>query len=290
MCRHAAILVIGLFLATLSPGIWAQEQPLQVTFTSGGDLIHAVLFRGAGDGPHPTAILLHGFPGGDADVMGTGAAISRDGWNALAFNYRGMFRNEGLHTPLNTAADGPAALDYLQSADLEFIAEGQWVMVGHSYGGWVGLLTAATDARVSCVAGIGPGNMGVIAEDIRSSPDVRAFWEQRLEETMRGDPARGVGGKLTVEEILANSDWFDIRNHGEALSQKPVLLIGGWRDRTAPLEKYTLPMSRAIEVVDGNNLSALVFDDGHNFRNTREEVRLAIRSWLSTGCRPALPG
>jgi pimeloyl-ACP methyl ester carboxylesterase len=197
-----------------------------------------------------------------------------------------MFKNEGIHTPSNTLADAVAALDYLQNAGLEFVAQGHFAVIGYSYGGWVALLTGARDPRVSCVAGIGPGNVGVLAEDMNRDPKVRAYWEDYLEKIMRGDPARGIGGKQTVEEILAHSSEFDIRNQGETLSRKPVLLIGGWRDQTASLEKYTLPIARAVEAVDGSNLTPIVLDDDHDYRKTREEVHAAVCNWLRDKCRP----
>ena len=257
-------------------------------FRSDGDVIHAVLFRGAGDGAHPTAILLHGFPGGEGDMFGIGAAISADGWNALALNYRGMFQNEGTHTPLHTLADAVAALDYLDSAGFDFVAKDQFVAIGYSYGGWVALMTGARDSRVACVAGIGAGNIGVLAEDMAGDAKIRANWEDAFEKLTRGNPARGVGGKKTVEEILANSLELDIRNQGDALSRKPVLLIGGWRDDTASLEKFMIPIARSIEAVDGSKLTPIVVDDDHAFRNTREAVLGAVRSWLQEVCRPVL--
>ncbi|MBN2414784.1 alpha/beta fold hydrolase [bacterium] len=281
-----------LVLIALGSGARSQEQshlrPQDVTFRSDGDLIHAILFRGAGEGGHPTVIILHGFPGGEGDLFGIGAAISADGWNALVMNYRGMFRNEGTNTPLHTLADVVAALDYLDNAGLDFVAKDRFVAIGYSYGGWVALMTGACDSRVSCVAGIGAGNLGALAEDISSDPKTRVYWEDAFEKLMRGNPARGVGGEKTVEEILANSFEFDIRNHGEVLSRKPVLLVGGWRDDTAPLEKIMIPIARAIEAVDGSRLTPIVVDDDHAFRYTREAVLVAVRSWLREKCRPML--
>jgi dipeptidyl aminopeptidase/acylaminoacyl peptidase len=285
-------IVSSLVLIALGSGVRSHEQsqvrPQDVTFRSDGDVIHATLFRGAGEGGHPTVILLHGFPGGEGDMFGIGAAISADGWNALALNYRGMFRNGGTNTPMHTLADAVAALDYLDNAGFDFVAKDRFVAIGYSYGGWVALMTGAHDSRVSCVAGIGAGNLGVLAEDISSDPKTRVYWEDTFEKLMRGNPARGVGGEKTVEEILANSFEFDIRNHAEALSRKPVLLIGGWRDDTAPLEKIMIPIARAIEAVDGSRLTPIVVDDDHAFRSTREAVLVAVRSWLQDKCRPML--
>ncbi len=288
MRRPLTVLFMSLFLAALPFGLRGQDRSQDVVFLSQGEKIHAVLFRGSGDGPRPTVLLLHGFPGGERDLFGLGALISAEGWNVLAINYRGMFKNEGLHTPSNTLADAVAALDYLQNAGFEFVAKDRFAAIGYSYGGWVALLTAARDPRVSCVAGIGAGNLGVIAQDAKSDPEKRAFWEKQMEAVTRGNPARGVGGEKTVEEILAKAEEFDIVHHGETLSRKPVLLIGGWRDRTASLERFMLPISRAIEAVDGIRLTAVVFDDDHVFRNSREKVQSAVRTWLRDKCGPIL--
>jgi len=105
---------------------------------------------------------------------------------------------------------------------------------------------------------------------------------------MSGDPARGLGGRATVEEVLAHAEEFDVRNHGPALSRKPVLLVGGWRDRTASLEAFVLPMARAIEAVDGALLTPVVLDDGHEFRAARGELHAAVRRWLREECLPVL--
>lgn len=289
--RRAVMIIaeaIVLILVACRLDLICQEQPRHVSFQSEGDVIHAVLFRGVGDGPHPTAVLLHGFPGGEGDVFGIGAVISADGWNVLACNYRGMFKNGGTNTPWHTVADAAAALDYLQHAGFSFIAPGQFITIGYSYGGWVALLTAARDSRVCCAAGIGAGNIGMLAEDMRGDAKVRAYWEDQLEHVTCGNPARGVGGKQTVEEMIAHSAEFDLRNFGTALSLKSVLLIGGWRDRIAPLEKYMLPIARAIEAADGSMLTPVVLDDDHSFRTTREHVHAAIRRWLQDTCRPLL--
>jgi pimeloyl-ACP methyl ester carboxylesterase len=284
--RPALLLLLwwSLSQATLS----GQQQPQEVTFLSQGDQIHALLFRGHGEGPNPTIVLFHGFPGGEGDVFGLGALLSEDGWNVLAVNFRGMFRNGGLHTPSNTLADGVAALDFLEQSGLDSMAQGRFSVVGYSYGGWVALYTGATDPRVSCIVGIGPGNLGVIAQDILRNPENRQNWEGYLESVTRGDPARGIGGVGTVEEILRHAQDFDLTNHGPGLSTKPLLLLAGWRDSTASLEGFILPISRAIEAVDGTNLTPVVLDDDHAFASTRDQLRAAVQLWFAETCRPAL--
>ena len=47
----------------------------------GADL-NALLYRAGGDGPHPTAIFLHGYPGNERN-LDLAQAVRRAGWNAL---------------------------------------------------------------------------------------------------------------------------------------------------------------------------------------------------------------
>jgi predicted alpha/beta-fold hydrolase len=60
-----------------------------VEIPSGGSRMSGVLFIASGSGPHPTVILLHGFPG-HAGLRDIAEAIRRAGWNVLTFQYRGM--------------------------------------------------------------------------------------------------------------------------------------------------------------------------------------------------------
>jgi hypothetical protein len=39
-----------------------------MSFKSSGDKIHGWFYKAQGEGPFPTVILLHGYPGGDGDL------------------------------------------------------------------------------------------------------------------------------------------------------------------------------------------------------------------------------
>jgi uncharacterized protein len=66
--------------------------------------LDALMYITAGSGPHPTVVLLHGFPGNEKN-LDLAQAIRRDGWNVLWFNNRGSWGSPGdFHSlmPLRT--------------------------------------------------------------------------------------------------------------------------------------------------------------------------------------------
>ena len=79
-------------------------------------------------------------------------AALQAGLPALRFNYRGVEKSEG------ESSDGPGERDDARAA-LDFLA-GRYpgipiVMLGFSFGAWVGLTTGAADPRVRALVGLG---------------------------------------------------------------------------------------------------------------------------------------
>lgn len=78
------------------------EKSTSVTFESHGARVRGVFFRASGAGRFPTVVLCHGFPGNDSDVQGLGQRLMKQGFNALAFNYRGSWGTEGYFSAANS--------------------------------------------------------------------------------------------------------------------------------------------------------------------------------------------
>jgi dienelactone hydrolase len=91
------------------------KKPIPVTFESKGANIHAIFYQASGVGPLPTVILCPGFPGNNKDVLGLGERLMKEGFNALAFNYRGTWGSEGTFTNANSVEDVIAAIHYVKS-------------------------------------------------------------------------------------------------------------------------------------------------------------------------------
>ncbi|HEY3825723.1 MAG TPA: hypothetical protein VGL82_14260 [Bryobacteraceae bacterium] len=66
----------------------AAMQSLQIP--SHGALLNAFVYVAAGAGPHPTVVLLHGFPGNERN-LDLAQSVRRAGWNVIYFDYRGSW-------------------------------------------------------------------------------------------------------------------------------------------------------------------------------------------------------
>jgi hypothetical protein len=64
------------------------------TVPTGGVRVNAMMYLASGDQPHPTMLMLHGFPGNETniDLM---QAVRRAGWNVMRINYRGSWGSPG---------------------------------------------------------------------------------------------------------------------------------------------------------------------------------------------------
>ncbi|MCB1685750.1 MAG: hypothetical protein KDI31_14745, partial [Pseudomonadales bacterium] len=61
---------------------------------SQGAQMNALLYTANGPGPHPTVLLLHGFPGNEKN-LDLAQALRRAGFNVLFFHYRGAWGSDG---------------------------------------------------------------------------------------------------------------------------------------------------------------------------------------------------
>jgi alpha/beta superfamily hydrolase len=92
------------------------KMPIPVVFESKGAKIHAIFYQASGLKPLSTVILCHGFTGNNTDVLGLGEILMQEGFNALAFNYRGTWGSEGMFTIANSLEDVVSAIHYVKSS------------------------------------------------------------------------------------------------------------------------------------------------------------------------------
>src|SRR5512140_2251771 len=71
---------------------------------SHGSDMHGIVYLAEGPGPHPTVILLHGFPGNEQN-LDLAQSIRRAGWNVLFFHYRGSWGSQGNFSFANSIDD-----------------------------------------------------------------------------------------------------------------------------------------------------------------------------------------
>ena len=83
---------------------------------SHGAKMYSVFYIAAGAGPHPTVLMLHGFPGNEKN-LDLAYSMRRAGWNVLVPFYRGAWGSGGSFS-LHTCAGGRASVDrFLREAE-----------------------------------------------------------------------------------------------------------------------------------------------------------------------------
>jgi dienelactone hydrolase len=284
---RAGMLVVLLGAFTLPAQ--AQEAGEAIRIRSRDVTLDGRFFRGSDPGPHPTLLLLHGYPGGPGDLFGIGAAAAAAGWNALAVQYTGTHHSEGMYSLENTRGDVAAALQFLRANAESLGVDPQRIAaVGYSAGGWLAFMAAFQHRDVRCVAAVAPGNFGMLAGLLERDPGFAAMVRAGYEAPIRDGVVRGPSWAEAEAEILAHSAEYDLLRHGEALRDRPVLVIGGWRDAQAPLAEMIVPLVRALRTAGNAAVYPVAFDDDHTMGRSRARVRSTVVTWLVDTCAPSM--
>ncbi len=272
-------------LATDPPYDRAQPAAsIEASFESGGERMNAIVYQAAGAGPHPTAIVLHGFPGYERN-LDIAQALRRAGWNTLVFHYRGAWGSGGSFGFAHVLEDVAAVVAQVRAP--EFAARfrvdpARIALVGHSMGGFAALAAGADLAAVRCVASLAGANLGAFAQfaaDPRGAAQLAAMLDGW------SGPLRGSSGAELVREVAQNAQHFDSVRRAPALAAKPVLLVAATRDEiTAPAQHHA-PLVAALAAAGAAHLRVLELDADHGFSEQRVALTRAVLAFLQEECR-----
>lgn len=260
-----------------------------VSFTSGGARMNAILYEAAGAGPHPTAILLHGFPGNERN-LDLAQSLRRAGWNAVFFHYRGTWGSRGDFSFANVLEDAAAVLAQVREpafAQAHRIDPDRIALIGHSMGGFAALITASEHDEVECAISLAGANFGVLAVTLTDGTAAESA-RQRFELWGTG-PIPGISGEALIADLREHAAAYDLTKRAPALATKPVLLVAGSRDTVARPEIHHAPLATAIAAQPGAQLSQLVLDSDHAFSDSRVALAHGVLDFLAQECA-APPG
>jgi dipeptidyl aminopeptidase/acylaminoacyl peptidase len=211
-----------------------------VTFESRGCKLLGGLYKAAGEGPRPTAILLHGVPGVEKQ-LDLAYALRDRGWNCLYFHFRGSWGSEGSYSFAGLAEDAEAAVEWVlrqPSVDQDRIA-----LIGGSMGGYTSFLYGASDPRIRAIVGVTP------------LVEPRTF---ELTAAVAGEFASMLNG-VRGEDLL--EQWAELPSLTDripSLTSRSILLVTGDRDELFPPSHYTeflaaLPEGRWERAEEGDH-------------------------------------
>lgn len=253
---------------------------IDISINSSGSRLFGVLYIAEGRGPHPTILLLHGFPGTERN-LDLAHAFRRAGWNVLVFHYRGSWGSEGSFSFGNVLEDVKAALKYIRSdeiaqrcrVDRENIA-----LVGHSMGGFAALLTAAADMDIKTCAAMAPFDFGAMAGLARDNPEIMDFLRDMFKDCIV--PLKGTSVDTLLSEAMANSEKWSFVNNAQALSKCRLLLVAAVGDKLSIPGLHFYPLQKKMLSYDSGCFEYRILDSDHSFQDKRIQLAETIAGWL----------
>lgn len=245
---------------------------------SHGVKLSGFLLGANGAGPHPTVVLLHGYPGNEKN-LDLAQSMRRAGFNVLFFHYRGAWGSQGEYALGNLSEDVASVLQFLRSNNPVFRVDSDKLsIVGHSMGGFAALRSASLDENVVCVAGMAAANLGeYAARDEAQSQGFKAYTDQLF-------MLNGFSGDKALAEIAENSDAFDVSTYGPQFAGKSVLLIAGAEDKVVVPDVQQRIVAEYLKH-PRMKLRAEVLPGDHSFSSTRILLQRTVIDWLQEDCQ-----
>jgi pimeloyl-ACP methyl ester carboxylesterase len=240
-----------------------------------------VFYLAAGAGPHPTAIVMHGFPGYEQN-LDLAQAIRRAGWNVMAVHYRGSWGVEGGFSFKHAAEDADAEVAFLRdpaNAARFHIDTNKIVLIGHSMGGLMVASAAAHDPRVAALVMISAWN---ISSDLapfgadQESAAVARFVSSLTKTDLA--PLTGCTAESLGSEVFRNRATLNFLAFAPALATRPVLIITS--DDGLAADDNAL--SAALAQAGNKRTRTLHFASDHSYSGQRIQLASAIVDFLST--------
>ncbi|MCR2807350.1 alpha/beta hydrolase family protein [Paenibacillus soyae] len=247
----------------------------------GEDYVVGRLYSPAGEGPHPTIVLLHGFPGTQSN-HDLAAGLQQAGYQTLVFHYRGCWGSTGNSSVAHALEDVETVLRYLRSPGVS----GQYgvdtdriALAGHSFGGFLTIMTAAKDPSIPACLSIAGVNFGWMGEAMSRSVAVRESIETTFEYATTF--VTGYSKKDISRELIANYENWNLLRCVPQLAYRPVLLLASDNDETTPKNVNHDPLVQAFESVEGNRMEQRVMENtDHGFEGKRGELCRIVLEWL----------
>ncbi len=255
---------------------------MELGVDSHGERMNGHIYLADGPGPHPTVLMLHGFPGNEKN-LDLAQAIRRAGWNALFIHYRGAWGSEGIYSFNNGIEDVASALAFLRdpaNADLRVDSD-RLAVLGHSMGGFFALQGGARDEELSCIIGLAAANLGDRADLAGASPEQLEDFKRYSDETIM---LNGFNGDTAIAELAAAGDSFDNTRLAPKFKGKHLLLIAGERDEAVNIAVHERHMA-AYSAVPEIDLAEWRIDADHSFSWNRIALAQKVTGWLNETCR-----
>lgn len=249
---------------------------------SHGSPMNALVYVAAGAGPHPTVILLHGFPGNERN-LDLAQDMRRAGWNVLYFNYRGSWGSSGEFSFSHGIDDVAAAVAYLrrpENAKRLRLDPSRIVLVGHSMGGFMAVQAAAADSAIKGVAMISAADMAGMLSQMQAQSS-QAAGIKKMGALLANEgmaPLSGCTPDGLAQELSDHASAWIFHSKVGAIKDRPVFVITS-DDGLAPANDA---FATALHQAGDTRVTALHLPTDHAYSDQRTELSQALLQWLTT--------
>lgn len=248
---------------------------------SHGALMNALVYVAAGTGPHPTVILLHGFPGNERN-LDLAQDMRRAGWNVLYFNYRGSWGTPGDFSFSHGVQDTSAALAYLRQPAVARklrLDPNRIVLIGHSMGGFMAVQGAAADPAIKAFATISAADLGGTMQQMLAS-DTRPNAQRKMSSGLANEgmaPLSGCTPDGLASELADHAPTWMFSAKADALKNRTALIITSDDGLAKANESFATDLRQA-----GNtHVTTVHLPTDHAYSDRRIELSRAVLQWLA---------
>ena len=286
--RGLAILGLALALAGGSacaqvPAAVSADPPIDAAHPAAMAVVHipthgveinGVLYTAAGAGPHPTLVLLHGFPGNEQN-LDLAQAVRRAGWNVLTLHYRGSWGSPGSFSFHHVWEDAQVALDYVRQPAIAAkygIDARKVALAGHSMGGMAAAMAGARNPGLAGVALISAADFGVIGAT--TGPDAHAKLVAFMADDM--ESLAGTSPSALADEAAEHAKDWSLLDDAKGLAAHPLLIVTSNDGLAASNDRL-----EAAVKADGGQVTALHLPTDHSYSDQRIALESAVVRWLA---------
>jgi pimeloyl-ACP methyl ester carboxylesterase len=258
-----------------APDKSAPASMVQLSVPSHGENLLGVFYLAEGSGPHPTAIVMHGFPGYEQN-LDIAQALRRAGWNVMAVHYRGSWGVKGTFSFAHVTEDADAEVAFLLDPAIQAkyrIDPNRIALVGHSMGGFAVASATAHNPHVAGVVMISAWNIAgpfatlpATAEDAAVAKFVQAQTKNDLA------PLAGCTAETLGHEVFQNRTTLNFLSLASALASRPVTIITS-DDGLAPDNDKLLS---ALEKAGDKHAKGLHIATDHSYSDHRIALQQAV--------------
>ncbi len=226
------------------------------------------------EGPYPTIIMSHGFPGYTTN-NDLEHALMRMGCVVIHMNHRGAWGSEGNYLFTNLKDDLVAIAKWAHNpaiADQYHIDRDNIFLVGHSMGGQT-VLNAAKE--LSFIKGV----VAMAAYDIGAAFRYKMEKDLFLMIETEGQCLKMNSASEVYENALLNQQELSVLNRYEELVNRNVLLVEASFDTIAPPDKMLKPLAVKLEEANGN-IRYETIPSNHSFIGQRMKLTNIVGRWI----------